>query len=343
MLRNFKERFKLQYYELKALKIAYTKKETINVTRNKLAFVMLAANYDNLGDIAITKAQQEFLQRVLPKDYEIVVIPHDKTFNVYLSMKKLINKDTIITLIGGGNSGTLYEFIEWPRRFILKNFKDSKIISFPQSVFYGDGKYDLKYKKEFIKLAKNCKSLTLVAREEMSYLNYKEMIGDACKILLVPDIVFTLKADKKSERSGACLVFRNDKEKSLDSELEKKLVTYCKNKYTSLVYADTCSVKVLGTGYTELYNFIDVLKTKEIVVTDRLHGMILSYITDTPCLCIDNNNHKIKSTYNTWLVGSGNVVLLENPVDLNNICFNEEQVILDEKFDPLKKALLEGL
>ena len=35
----------------------------------------------------------------------------------------------------------------------------------------------------------------------------------------------------------------------------------------------------------------------ELVITDRLHGMIFCYITKTPCIVMPNNNHKILMTY----------------------------------------------
>ena len=343
MLKWLKESFKLPYMEIKALKIAYTERAEIKTSKKKLAFIMLAANYDNLGDIAITRAQEEYLKQILPADYEVVVIPHNKTFNAYLSMKKLINEDTIITLIGGGNSGTLYEFIEWPRRFILKHFSNCKIISFPQSVFYGGGKVELKYKKAFVRLSKHCRKLTLIAREQLSYDRYREMLGDSVRILLVPDIVFTMKAGNEQKRAGACLVFRNDGEKLIGAGTEESIALSCADRYGDVVYADTCNIHVKGTGYAELEQFIDMLKTKELVVTDRLHGMILAYITNTPCIAMDNTNHKVRSTYDTWLRGEGKVRLLEDNKNISSIFFTEDQVILDEKFEPLRKALLEGM
>jgi pyruvyl transferase EpsI len=91
---------------------------------------MFSANYNNLGDIAITKAQTEFVKKCLP-EYEVINITPEDTFSAYRGMKKVINENTIITLIGGGNSGTLYEFIEWPRRFVLKFFRNCRIVSFP--------------------------------------------------------------------------------------------------------------------------------------------------------------------------------------------------------------------
>ena len=42
----------------------------------------------------------------------------------------------------------------------------------------------------------------------------------------------------------------------------------------------------------------------ETVVTDRLHGMIFSYITSTPCLAVSNSTGKSLYAYNDWLNGS---------------------------------------
>lgn len=60
--------------------IAYTEQEAIEFKKKKQAYVMLAANYNNLGNIAITKAQESFLKKILPDDYEVIVVPHNKTY-----------------------------------------------------------------------------------------------------------------------------------------------------------------------------------------------------------------------------------------------------------------------
>ena len=39
----------------------------------------------------------------------------------------------------------------------------------------------------------------------------------------------------------------------------------------------------------------------ELVITDRLHGMLFSAITNTPCIVFDNSYGKISSLYDTWL------------------------------------------
>lgn len=334
-----KTKLKIIYSYMLALAIAYLKPEKLNLKSPKVAFIMFAANYNNLGDIAITKAQTEFLKSNLSKDYEIVPISVEKTFHVYKSMKKAINKDTIITLIGGGNSGTTYEFIEWPRRFVLKKFKKCRIISFPQSVYYGKSDCDNLYKKEFISICKKCNNLTLIAREQQSYDIYKEMLGNSVRILLTPDIVFSLNEIEKTDRKGVSLIFRNDIEKAIDSKTEEKMKNYCKIKEYQVTYDDTCDVHITGNGFYELLIFINKIKKKELVITDRLHGMILAYITGTPCIVLDNNNHKIKSTYDTWLSDCGRITLIDKDDDLSRITFDDDFIDLSTYFEPIKKIL----
>lgn len=334
-----KAKLKIIYLYFKALAIAYLKPEKLNLESSKVVFVMFAANYDNLGDIAITRAQIEFLKNCLSDDYEILPLPVEKTFHIYKSMKKTVNKDTIITLIGGGNSGTLYEFIEWPRRFVLKQFKKCRIISFPQSVYYGESNRDRVYKNEFVNICKKCTNLTLIAREQQSYDRYKEMFGDNVKILLTPDIAFSLNETGGASRKGTSLIFRRDIEKAIDREMEERLKNYCESKGYQVTYDDTCDVHISGNGFYELQGFISKIKNKELVITDRLHGMILAYITGTPCIALDNNNHKIKSTYDTWLHGCGKMIFLGKDDDLKNIAFDNNFIELTSYFDPIKKAL----
>ena len=50
----------------------------------------------------------------------------------------------------------------------------------------------------------------------------------------------------------------------------------------------------------ELNKKWDQFKKVEVVITDRLHGMVFCAITSTPCIVIANYNHKVKDTY-AWL------------------------------------------
>jgi len=301
MIEGIHEYIKNKYLDIKALVIALFKPRRLMLNSNKTAFVMLAANYNNLGDIAITKAQVDFLKHVLPNDYEVVTVPVNETFNVFRSMKRQVNTDTIITLIGGGNSGSLYGFVEWPRRFILKHFSKCRIISFPQTVYFEGGKRGEVLKNEFIRLCKRCTQLTLVAREKQSFDEYQEMFQGSVECLLFPDIVFSMKHSKDHERDGIALVLRNDVEKQNHGNITEEVRRYGLSHSISVTENDTCDVSINDDGFVELDNYISEIASKKLVVTDRLHGMILSYITGTTCIVFNNNNNKIGSTYATWL------------------------------------------
>ena len=336
MIEVLHEYIKIKYLDIKALAIASLKPKRLKLKSKKTAFVMLAAKYNNLGDIAITKAQIDFLRNVLPNDYEVVTVPVNETFNVFRSMKKHVNNDTIITLIGGGNSGSLYGFVEWPRRFILKHFSKCRIISFPQTVYYGDENRAEVLRKEFVRLSKRCKKLTIVAREKQSFDAFQEMFQGSVECLLFPDIVFSMKCSTDRLRDGIALVLRNDMEKQNHGNIPEAVRNYGLCHETSVTENDTCDVTIHDDGFLELENYINEISSKKLIVTDRLHGMILSYVTGTPCIVFNNNNNKIGSTYETWLRDQNYIRLVES--------FTNEQIDQLLKIQPqeddawLKKA-----
>ena len=46
------------------------------------------------------------------------------------SLKGSINSEDIITIVGGGNIGDMYDDIEYCRQFIIKQFPNNKIVIF---------------------------------------------------------------------------------------------------------------------------------------------------------------------------------------------------------------------
>ena len=322
--------------------------------QKKYAVIFFAADYNNLGDLAITIAQQNFLSSLLGDKYEIIKINESETYDWVHAIKKIKPENVIITLIGGGNSGSLYEFIENPRRFILKFFKEYTIISFPQTVFFEEDGGAKATREAFSKVAGNCKNLTLVAREKYSEQVYKQLTDT--KVLLTPDIVFTYEkyVHNKGDRDmdSVALILRSDKEKAIDDAFQDDLIDMVGKLFKEVKSIDTCDIEYSDGNEQELLsNYLENLQMVRLVITDRLHGMILSYITKTPCIVFDNNNGKIKSTYETWLQNQ-NIVRLFDATS-NNL-FDLQQAInemkeckefvfddLNERFDTLREIIEE--
>ena len=287
--------FKLKFKPIKSL--------GFNVNPNgKKIFIFLAADYGNLGDVAITYAQHKFLSEKF-SDYVTTEIPISRTLKGIEYVRRIIKPDDIITTVGGGNMGDLYVHIENFRQLVIQSFPNNKLIAFPQTVDFSETDSGKKKLKTAQKIYGNHQQLLLLAREEKTF-NYFKTNFPKNKSMLVPDIVMTLNRELPIlDRKGAIICLREDKERKLNKSEQKELTSTINKNFDSVKYRDTH----IGTDFmslkyrvSELFSIWDDFKKAEVVVTDRLHGMIFCFITKTPAIVLLNNNHKVQSSYE-WI------------------------------------------
>lgn len=308
---GFKTKYKWRLF-LQRFKSADYFDESVIVASKKHAFFFLAADYGNLGDVAITYAQTKFIQDY--SDYNVVEIPISQTLEGYWFVKRNIKPKDIITLVGGGNIGNHYEQIEIIREIIVKGFRNNKIISFPQTFDFSDDKSGIKFLSKAKKIYNSHKDCTLIAREKVSFDRIKQHFPH-CNVVLTPDIVMSLNGNEKSEsRNGAVFCMRNDAEKKISDADSRKLREIVSGYFKTVSDYDTHIGKNKLSPEErngELKKIWSAFRAANLVITDRLHGMIFCYITSTPCIVINNNNHKITGCYK-WIQDKSNIVLLEN-------------------------------
>ena len=70
-----------------------------------------------------------------------------------------------------------------------------------------------------------------------------------------------------------------------------------------------------------------------LVVTDRLHGMILSLVAGTPCLVLPNSNHKIRQTWKDWLLDVPQLKFIE-PEQLPELAGMVDALLAVPRRDP---------
>lgn len=281
-------------------------------TKQKIV-VALAADYGNLGDVAITYAQTKYLKAQYP-EAEVIDFPISKTFIGMKSLKSIMNPNDIITIVGGGNTTDMYDDIEFCRQFIIQQFPKNKIVSFPQTICFSESEYGKKAFKRAVNVYSRHNDLTLSAREKKSYDTYKEYFKKN-KIEFCPDIVLSLdKSDSSTTRESITLCLRSDKEKRISDDVQNEIIDVLKKKY-KIKYQDThinknhMSVRVREEELEKIWN--DFKKSK-LVITDRLHGMIFCAITKTPCIAIDNSTRKVSGVYNKWLKDFSMIKLAED-------------------------------
>lgn len=285
-------------------------------SKSKAIFVVGSPEHDNLGDHAITMAQMDFLKKSFP-DYTLIEIVADRlTYNLKC-LEQYSTPDDIFVLQGGGNFGIEYFREEEVRRKIITKFPNNKIILFPQTIFFGDTELGRKEYKKTQSIYSAHKDLTLVAREKTSYELMKEGFKQN-EVLLTPDIVMSLDiTEPQRARSGALMCIRADKE-SIFSEAEKQIIhASVSNTFDQLTYSDTCIVRYISVEEREheLYTLWNQFKEAELVITDRLHGMIFAAITSTPCIALGNYNYKVVGSYE-WIKHLGYIKFTN---DINQI------------------------
>lgn len=282
-------------------------------SNRKRVWIFLAADYGNLGDVAITECQTEYLRRRFERDAEVCTVPISETLSAVHQIKRIVGPEDIITIVGGGNISNLYEDIEYLRQLVIQSFPDNKIISFPQSVYFTNSKKGNKEKNNVRKIYGNHRNLILLIRDKVSYERMKSLLPSA-KIGLAPDIVMTYNLFKDNVRKKQILVcIRKDKEASKNGDISTLIQTYADHGY-SIIEKDTqIDDKIVrnGNGKEQLHDYLDIVKASSLMITNRLHGMIFAYITGTPAIAIDNSTGKIFSTYE-WIKDCGFIHLFND-------------------------------
>ena len=313
-------------------------------------FVFLAGFYQNLGDMAITYAQKEFLQNLYP-ERKVICVASTQTYSALKTIKKKVGKEDIITLIGGGNMDDKYQSLEDARLFVVQQFPKNKMISFPQTVCFSDTKKGRKSFKRSRRIYSKHEDLTMFMRENNAFLRAKTYFPKV-NVMPCPDIVLYLnETTPKTERTNILCCLRKDKEQNISNEAREELISYMTKNYENVLCKDTVDVALedcrINTYEKTLKEFWATLRTCKLVITDRLHCMIFCAITETPCIVMDNTNKKISGVCRQWLSGADWIKMVEGCdrqkiVELADEMLGKESVCksvnLEEAFKPLKQV-----
>lgn len=265
-------------------------------------FLFGSPSYTNIGDQAIAYAEEKFIKNCFPY-YEYIEIMDYATEEGIQLVNKIIKADDVVCFTGGGNLGSLYVDIEEDRRRVIESFKDYRTIVFPQSAFFEDTEEGQVEKKRSQDAYNKNPNLTLVARENQTLAILKDTFQ--ANVLYTPDMVLSLSIEPRNlERDGVLFVLRADKEKVTEESFVSDLMDLV-GKDNSVERTDTVLSEVDVIDYADredqFLKMLDKIGSKKLIITDRLHAMIFSIITKTPCLVFGNSYGKAKHSYNDWL------------------------------------------
>ena len=135
---------------------------------------------------------------------------------------------------------------------------------------------------------------------------------------LVPDIVMQQQQPGVNfSRSGVLVCLRNDIEKTMTDENRKRMLALLHKVFDKITYSDMAENRNIGPEESNhvVRQKLREFAAAELVVTDRLHGMIFAAVTETPCIVINSRSHKIRGCYE-WLKNMGYIRFLD---DINQV------------------------
>lgn len=306
--------FRVKYYR------ELHNKKTLQIKEGKHIFFLDAPDYGNVGDQAIAYAIYKFADKYF-SEYQFVEILQKDVASYLDFLRKNIKQGDVIFLTGGGNMGNYYRIYEATRRIIIDTFKNNQIVIFPQSIMYSNDFFGRLSLNKAKRVYNGHPNLVVCAREKISFDKMNRIFKD---VILCPDIVLSLidlfPCFQNSARKTIGLCLRDDIEQSLNSTDRNRI----KEQAEELKQGISTISTVEEHGIIDFNNreSVVVAKIKQIancsaLVTDRLHAMIFSVISRTPCLVFNNSNSKIAGTL-SWLNDYQGVMLLDSTENIKD-------------------------
>lgn len=316
-------------------------KKIFSIRDYKKGVVILLATptHGNLGDQAIVYSEYIILHKYFPQKKLIEI-----SDTYYLRFPDLIEqyvlKEDIIIISGGGNMGTLWPQEDDKIQDIICRFSKNRIIVFPQTCYY-EPMVDCKERLlNNQKIYAKALDLTIMLRDKLSYIFMEENFPEIT-IVLVPDIVMALNLPQKgNRREGVLLCLRDDCERVISKEEKKYLkeeIEQIDTKYIETSTVVTCHIDTKNRK-KELQKKWDEFSKSSLVITDRLHAMIFSVITKTPCIALDNKSKKVAGAYE-WIKELEYIQYAENITQVIHLMHNMiDMDIYESGYNyPLKK------
>jgi pyruvyl transferase EpsI len=259
-------------------------------------FLFMLPEHGNTGDYAIGYAAEKFLRDYFP-EHQVLGVTSLEWIASKEFFLNIIRPDDVIFFNGGGYWGDL-RGDDLVYRDIVEAFPNQKKIFLPNTLTYKKESFkNGKFSNDMNWLASQLNT-TVIFRDKRSYDIVREYDE---RVYCYPDMAFYLKFPRNGKSNGKILLcFRDDMEKIFmhNDVLKSNLL----NAGISYEEFDIYTKKYVSQedGHELLDSVVKLFQSFDCVLTDRLHGMILSVISDVPCLAFDSYTKKISGVYK-WI------------------------------------------
>lgn len=299
------EKIKIQFKEIYMFIFSVVPIYLKSKQSRKRIYLFYTPTYANMGDHAIRFGELMFFEKYFNKCGVVEINNYYWCGYTEKFIKKTVKADDLIAVTGGGYMGDLWMDGENDFKHIVESFPENKIVAMPNTAYYSDtesGRRLLVEDKDFYAKHKN---VMFYLRDKASYDLMCGMVGkERCSYK--PDMALMLKPDHNIQRKDILFCTRKDHEKVQSPEAFESLKQMLENAGYNVKYTDTCKAVGRSFKYSQKVRnkYMDATMKEfagaRLIITDRLHGMILSAINKTPCIATDNISKKISGVYD-WI------------------------------------------
>lgn len=298
--RELKKRYRNQYRKLRR-------------KNPRTVYLLLTPEHENIGDHAIALAETELL-RSQGIDYVEITGNEVEVLQRY-GLLSLVNGCPVL-LQGGGYLGTLWPDSELLVRELIAANPKSPIVFLPNTIFYDPTPEGKAFFEESVEIYGKHPNLYLYAREETSYDVMRQTYRN---VKLMPDMVFSMnRSGIKTERRGCILSLRQDCERTRTPEQESLIRQQAGELFGENVHNSDMVAQVwipVSQREQALEEKFAEFSGAELVITDRLHGMIFCAITGTPCIVLDSKSPKVRGCYQ-WVRDLPYIRFVDTPEEI---------------------------
>jgi len=297
--------------------------------------VLDVPDYPNVGDPAILLGELAFFRRHFPKA-KFTLVSHrqyDETVD------DAIRRADILFLHGGGSFGNIWPAHHNFRLRMLEKFADRTFVQLSQSLHFDSD--------EILERTRNVigsvKQFHLLARDQKSF-EFAEKNLD-CNVHLAPDMAFAMgELNPLSPSVDLLCLMRTDKEvvgqtnkivveQVGKSGLSYSIVDWMENRQ-NIERAHDIARKATKFGFprkliashgiylyesyarSRLAHGIELLSRGRTVITDRLHGHIISTLLGKRQIVLDSLDGKVRQFNRTWLSDYADATFVDDVKDI---------------------------
>eukprot|EP00095_Tigriopus_kingsejongensis_P010180 maker-scaffold105_size367834-snap-gene-1.17 protein:Tk10180 transcript:maker-scaffold105_size367834-snap-gene-1.17-mRNA-1 annotation:"hypothetical protein LOTGIDRAFT_173604" len=262
----------------------------------KLAIIDLA-DFENKGDPAIAMGELTLLKHLKVDLIYYTMTSHaiSSVGNAHEVIGRYPVEEVLILFHGGGNIFA-YEFADQIRAAYFEAFPGHHMLMLPQSVWFSYPEHQI---LKYAKMYEERPNLTMTFRDPLSMERARKVMPKA-NIAMVPDMAFQIGSVPRFRPPVFDILYH----KRSDCEhVEKAIPRIPRNvslKIDDWIAWSSPKLNDMESTIAITTNGFSFLQRGRVVITDRLHGHILSTLSGIPHVLLDSKGKKISAYYHHW-------------------------------------------